>query len=166
MWHKGVRWYHVKSDILKEGPGTKYPLGWEIAKCKIPSVKMLFKSNTNGHKHPNINLCYVYRRISISMRTLYMMASPKGNIFRVTVFLWRESTWRSPVDSPHKGQWCGALIFPLNFAWTNSWANNLETGDLRRHRAHYDVTVMRLLNLLSTMLSTMCLVIVTSGVSI
>ena len=86
MWHKGVRWYHVKSDILKEGPGTKYPWGWEIAKCKIPSVKMLFKSNTNGHKHPSINLCYVYRRISISMRTLYMMASPNGNIFRVTVF--------------------------------------------------------------------------------
>ena len=23
MWHKGVRWHHVESDILKEGPGTK-----------------------------------------------------------------------------------------------------------------------------------------------
>ena len=23
MCHKGVRWHHVKSDILKEGPGTK-----------------------------------------------------------------------------------------------------------------------------------------------
>ena len=27
-------------------------------------------------------------------------------------------------------------------AWTNSWVNNREAGDLRRHRAHYDVTVM------------------------
>ena len=23
MWHKGLRWYHVESDILREGPGTK-----------------------------------------------------------------------------------------------------------------------------------------------
>ena len=48
----------------------------------------------------------------------------------------------SPVNSPHKGQWRGALIFPLICAWTNGWANNRGTGDLRRHRSHYDVTVM------------------------
>ena len=27
-------------------------------------------------------------------------------------------------------------------AWTNGCANNTDAGDLRRHRAHYDVTVM------------------------
>ena len=26
--------------------------------------------------------------------------------------------------------------------WINDWLNNRETGDLRGHRAHYDVTVM------------------------
>ena len=26
--------------------------------------------------------------------------------------------------------------------WTNDWVNNREAGDLRRHLAHYDVTVM------------------------
>ena len=50
---------------------------------------------------------------------------------------------RSPVNSPHKGQWGGALKFSLICAWTNSWANNGDAGDLRRHRAHYDVIVMR-----------------------
>ena len=29
-----------------------------------------------------------------------------------------------PVNSPHKGQWQGALMFSLICAWTNSWANN------------------------------------------
>ena len=29
--------------------------------------------------------------------------------------------------------------------WINSWVNNREAGDLRRYRAHYDVTVLRLL---------------------
>ena len=49
---------------------------------------------------------------------------------------------RSPVNSPHKGQRRGALMFSLICAWLNGWANNREAGDLRRHRAHYDVIVM------------------------
>ena len=49
---------------------------------------------------------------------------------------------RSPVNSPHKGQWRGALMFSLICAWINCWVNNREAGDLRRHRAHYDVSVM------------------------
>ena len=49
---------------------------------------------------------------------------------------------RSPVISPHKGQWRGALMFPLIWDWTSTPANNREAGDLRRHRAHYNVTVM------------------------
>ena len=50
---------------------------------------------------------------------------------------------RSPVNSPHKGQWRRALLFFFICAWINGWVNNREAGDLRRHRAHYDVTVMR-----------------------
>ena len=49
---------------------------------------------------------------------------------------------RSPVNSSHKGQWRGALMFSLICAWINGWVNNSEAGDLRRHRAHYDVIVM------------------------
>ena len=49
---------------------------------------------------------------------------------------------RSPMDSPHKGQWCGALMFSLIYALTNGWVNSHDTGDLRRHRARYDVIVM------------------------
>ena len=31
---------------------------------------------------------------------------------------------RSPVNSPHKGQWRGALMFSLICTWTNDWVNN------------------------------------------
>ena len=48
----------------------------------------------------------------------------------------------SPVNSPHKGQWRGPLMFSLICARTNDWVNNREAGDLRCHRAHYDVTAM------------------------
>ena len=49
---------------------------------------------------------------------------------------------RWQVNSPHKGQWRGALIFSLICSWINSWVNNDGADDLRRHRAHNDVTVM------------------------
>ena len=56
MWHEGVRWRHVESDILKEGPGTKHPGRWGIVKHQILSVKVLFKTNSKSHKHPGIKL--------------------------------------------------------------------------------------------------------------
>ena len=49
---------------------------------------------------------------------------------------------RSPVNSPHKGQWRGALMFTLIWARINVWVNNRKAGDLRRNRVHYDVIVM------------------------
>ena len=49
---------------------------------------------------------------------------------------------RSPVNSLPKGQWRGVLMFSLVCAWINGWVNNRQSGDLRRHRDHYDVIVM------------------------
>ena len=49
---------------------------------------------------------------------------------------------RSPVNSPHEGQWRGALMFSLIYVWINGWVNTDEAGDFRRQQAHYDVIVM------------------------
>ena len=80
----------------------------------------------SNHENRSSSLQYM------SQTNLVMTTSSKGKIFRVTGPLWR--------DSSHKGQWHGALMFSLICAWTNGWANNQDPGDLRRHRAHYDVT--------------------------
>ena len=48
---------------------------------------------------------------------------------------------RTRVNSGHKGQWCGALMFSLICAWINGWVYNREAGDLWHHRAHYDVNL-------------------------
>ena len=61
--------------------------------------------------------------------------SSNGNIFRIADLLCGEFTG-------HKGQWRGDLMFSLICAWINGWVNNREADDLRRHRAHYYVTVM------------------------
>ena len=45
-------------------------------------------------------------------------------------------------------------MFSLVCAWTNDWASHGDTGDLRRHHAHYDITVMKSgLNVTSEMCS-------------
>ena len=62
-----------------------------------------------------------------------MLTSSNCNIFRVTGPL-----CGSQVNSPHKGQWRGALVFSLMCAWINVGVNNREDGDLRHHRVHYD----------------------------
>ena len=79
-----------------------------------------------------------------NIRTLY-------NLYDDDVIKWKHFVryWpfvrgihRSAVNSPHKGQWRGALMFSLICAWINGCVNDGEAGDLRRHRVHYDVTVM------------------------
>ena len=62
------------------------------------------------------------------------MTSSNGNILHVTGHLCGES--------PQKGQGRGALMFFFIYVWINDWVNNREAGDLRRYRAHYDVSVM------------------------
>ena len=69
------------------------------------------------------------------------MTSSNGNIFIVT--------------GPLRGEFIGIRWIPrtqrpvvrsfdvsLICAWIYSWVNNREVGDLRGHRAHYDVIVM------------------------
>ena len=77
------------------------------------------------------NLCDIFRHV------LTMMTSSNGTIFRATGPLCGEFT-----DHSHKRQRRGPLMFSLICAWTTCWVNNRDAGDLRRHHAHYDVTVM------------------------
>ena len=48
---------------------------------------------------------------------------------------------KSPVTGEFPSQ--SPVMFSLICAWINGWINNHEAGDLRRHRAHYDVTVVK-----------------------
>ena len=71
------------------------------------------------------------------MISSYMMTSSNGSIFRVTGPLCGEFTGHRWISLTN-----GTLRLSLIFAWINGWVNNREAGDLRRHRAHYDVTLM------------------------
>ena len=64
------------------------------------------------------------------------MTSSNENIFHVT--------GHSCGDFPAQRPVMRNLMFSLICAWINGRVNNGDAGDLRRHRAHYDVTVMDL----------------------
>ena len=69
------------------------------------------------------------------------MTSSNGNIFPDTGPLWGEFTSHRWIPLTKAGDvelWCFFFIC----AWTNGWVSNRDADDLRRHRAHYDVTVM------------------------
>ena len=76
----------------------------------------------------------------VSHRNQLIMTSWNGNIFRVLALC--AGNPPIPVNSPHKGQWRGALMFSLICAWINCWVNNREASDLGRQRGRYDVIVM------------------------
>ena len=67
---------------------------------------------------------------------------PRHWLFMQGIHRWLRVIHRSPVNCPHTDQWRETLMFSLLFAWINGWVNNQDAGDLRRHRAHYDVYVM------------------------
>ena len=46
---------------------------------------------------------------------------------------------RSPVNSPYKGQWRGALVFSLMYAWTSGCVNNRNAGASRSKRQHVSI---------------------------
>ena len=71
-----------------------------------------------------------------SIEIQYVMMTSSNGKFSALLTLGAEN---SPVTGEFPSQ------RPLISAWTKGWVNNHEAGDLRRHRAHYDVTVMKYL---------------------
>ena len=65
---------------------------------------------------------------------------------------------RWPVNSPHKGQWRGALMSSLICTRINGWVNNGEAGDLIRHRIHYDATEVPSLVIYLVILPSICFI--------
>ena len=79
-----------------------------------------------------------------------MRTSSNGNIFRITGLLWWEFTGHRwiPLTKASDAELWGFL---WSAPWIDGWINNRETGDLRRHRAHYDVNVMVLIQIWSNL---------------
>ena len=109
---------------------------------------MLFQNNvaSKGLIFTNCGLMMSYAVLECSQHWYQALPEPHDDVIKWRHFprYWPfvRGNHRSPVNSPHKGQWRGALMLSFICVWINGWVNNGEAGDLRRHRPYYDVIVM------------------------
>ena len=118
-------------SVVAENSAWWLLMAWHLFGSKTSAATLLWSRFVDGPKW-----C-VPQSDEVIMRT-----SSNGNIFRASP-LWGESTshqWIPLAKISDPELWC--------FLWSapklNGWANNRDAGDLRRHRSHYDVTVMDL----------------------
>ena len=119
-----------------DGTGTWNPSWWKARK-----ILFILLSQRRGCWWPGDT-----RILDISNHGVDLVPHNHHDVIKWKHFLhywpFMRGIHRWPVNSPHKGQWCRALMFSLLCAWINSWVNNRGASDLRRHNAHYDFTVM------------------------
>ena len=138
---------------------------WFLKTCSLSCLMMafttvdsfIFKSFYVCKFHPGWCVCIVSTTVYSFVNSCELFSHILHSSWLFTWY-WQIAWWRhqmetfsallancagnSPVSKCHKGQWRRALMFSLICVWINGWVNNGETGDLRRYRAHYDVTVM------------------------
>ena len=91
-----------------------------------------------------------FARISTAIVSVYCILNIPDSSPVIQSLSWWRIKWKKlsallalcAENSPVKGQWHGALVFSLICAWISGCVNNREAGDLRHHRAYYDVIVM------------------------
>ena len=66
----------VLNPILWKVQGQKHPGRWGIVEHQIPSIKVLFKTNTKGHKHPSIRLLSKSKTQLVNQRKQKVAFSP------------------------------------------------------------------------------------------
>ena len=104
---------------------------------KLPEIYL----KKQQQKHPFMygfvcNTCIIFKY----RRGLIMMTSSNGNIFRVTGHLCGEFTSHRWIPRTKASD--AELWFFFICAWIHGWVNNRKACYLRRHDAHYDVSVM------------------------
>ena len=154
-WFVDTTWYYVLSNVCF--PVRSQGISWTNAvslSVRI-NVQYNFKQNSTSYNQEyaldNIDYKMAFRHYGDKKSVNNGVTALMHWAIHDDVIKWKHFPryWpfvrgihRSPVNSPHKGQWRGALMFSLICVWINGWVNNREAGDLRRYRAHYNVTVM------------------------
>ena len=142
VWCKEIcilhSWYDTRSDISQISI---------LILIKLESVRPFnYCAISLSHKTVDVITYKCPNIILITQVLCHALAGVHDDVIkwkhfpRYWPFVW--GIHRSPVNSPYKGQWRGALMLYLICAWINCWMSTGKAGDLIRNRTHCDVTVM------------------------
>ena len=166
MWNLSAYVHHVRKRIC--ATVSQYiwyvydhiyviPHLWRISffkslpcNMRIPKISMIKWINhrwpvNSPRKWPNnadsVSIPWLLRVLPISSRSYISWWRHQMKTFSVLLAL---CAGNSPVtgEFPSLRPVTQSSDLSLICAWINGWVNNRKAGDLRRHRAHYDVTVM------------------------
>ena len=134
----GLKFIHVS----KSGSLRQFALNEYICMHSVSNyLYHIYREYGLCYKHRLFCILYFSRRHGFTWILMFNMMKYHDTLFPDDVIKWKHFTryWpfvrgihRSPVNSPHKGQWRWALMFSLICAWINGWVNNLEAIDWRR----------------------------------
>ena len=119
-----------KSALRCVASVRQVPLKYHDNKVRVPYIIM---EGVHWHAETHMHYPTPYYRQKRIPRSSQVWKTPLFEDFGIH---------RSPVNSTHKGQWRGALMFSLICTRINGWVNNGDAGDLRCYRVHCDVIVM------------------------
>ena len=130
-------WYDSSPAILLSGLSNPISLMlYQWSQCFQPFDILGFKRNLR-------------RLLSWEVVLHVMLKTLSSNTLTVLHTWWRHQmeTFSALLalcagNSLVPSQWPVTRSFDVFFGLRNGWVNNREPGDLRRNRAHYDVTVM------------------------
>ena len=94
----------------KKVQGQKHPGRWGIVEHQIPSIKVLFKTNTKGHKHSSIRLLSKSKTQLVNQRKQKVAFSP-GTAHSPEIQSYR--TWWGAA-SPILSEWHSRCIYDLS----------------------------------------------------
>ena len=147
QWVNTFRCERVLIYCLKQVMHVFWQVFWFIFKIIICnhlwrlSTKCCWKTDNDSFPSENLAVLFMSLRLCVSWKVfshLWRMIHQTVQSFEIDILLgllhddiirWKHFPryWpfvrgihRSPVNSPHKGQWRGALIFSLIYAWINS----------------------------------------------
>ena len=132
--------YQITRNICTYTSSLKFHLGEAFSTILLESVRKCYVWSPGGFQH-RMNRTDFVSSVPIQLCNIKGTHHDdfiKWKHFRVTGHLCGEFTGQRWIHLTKASDAELSLIW----AWMNAWVNNREAGDLRRHRAHYGVTVM------------------------
>ena len=113
----------------KKVQGQKHPWRWGIFHHKIPSIKVLFKTNTKGHTHPSIRLLSKSKTQLVNQRKQKVAFNPGTAHSPETQSYW---TWWGAASPILNGT---LVVYIYIYIYTSYNRTHIRNAYIYKHRA-------------------------------
>ena len=131
VWQQVIAWAYVDPDAYRHIASLcrECPYGDTVLHCKPRPIYPTYQYTVSDSQEPRHRRLLLWCRHQMEIFSASLVFCEGGFTGYRYILLTKASD-------------AELLFLSLICTWTNSWAKNEDAGDLRRHCAHYDVSVM------------------------